>query len=153
MSMTVSDLKKVIEIDVPEIKIEELDDLTIRFINSSGEEVLVDDAGSLDIVDSDLGDDVIESYFVFIARGLGDTDLSYGKLKSVLDDSKDDAKVRLLRELHSIPSSQGMTTPIQSASLSIRILESVNQRGDKVKEGLLLLRDFVLSSSSSSSSL
>jgi hypothetical protein len=152
--MTVSELKEVVEIDVSGIEIKDLDEFTITFVDSSGNETNIDDCGTYDVIKSTICGDTHDEYFVFIARGLGENELTYGHLNDVLNDADDNSVVHLLMELQSIPPVSGSIISIESAVLDVTILEAVSEGGNKIKRGVLTLRDTppICSSSSSSSS-
>ena len=156
MPMTVGQLKSIVSIDVPGITITDLNEFTIVYIDSLGKETPIDDSGTLDVINSSICGDTLVTYFVFIAKGVGESTLTYGNLKTVLDDNPNDADyVYLLTKLQSIPPADGTITPIESAVLDITRLAAVSEGGNEQTKGVLTLSDIPFppcSSSSSSSS-
>ena len=155
MPMTVGELKEIVNIDVPGITITDLNQFTIVYVDSLGKETPIDDSGTLDVISSRICGDTLETYFVFIAKGVGENTLTYGNLKTVLDNTTDDTDfVYLLTQLQSIPPEDGTITPIESAVLDITRLAAVSEGGTETTKGVLTLSDvpFPPCSSSSSSS-
>lgn len=155
MSMTVGQLKSVVNIDVSGITITDLNEFTIVYVDSLGVETPIDDSGTLDVINSSICGDTLQTYFVFIAKGVGESTLTYGNLKTVLDNTINDSDlVYLLTQLQSIPPSDGTIIPIESAVLDITRLAAVSEGGTETTKGVLTLSDvpFPPCSSSSSSS-
>jgi hypothetical protein len=152
MPMTVSELKEIVSIDITGITIDDLDSLTITYVDSLGDSTNVDDAGDYEVIDSKICGDTIDSKFVFIARGLGSNVLTYGNLQKVLNEADDTDLVYFLTNLQTLPSSAGSVKPVEGASLNIVRLSSVSDGGAQTSQGELILREVALPCSSSSSS-
>lgn len=152
MTMNVSELKEIINIDISDVTIEDISNFTIVFEESGGTITTVDDAGNYDIISSTICEDIIDSNFVFVARGLG-LEIKYQKLKEVLEETDGSELVYFLKKLKSIPSNEGTMKSVESARLEIRKLNSVIG-GEDSTVGVLTLKDTppICSSSSSSSS-
>ena len=155
MPMTVAELKEVVNIDITGVTITDLNNFTIVFVDSGGVVTNIDNTGSYDVINSTICGDTMESYFVFIAQGLGENTLTYGTLKTVLDAANDTDYVYLLAQLQSIPPTEGTIVTVESAVLNITRLTSVSTGGSEVSTGVLTLSDIPAppcpSSSSSSS--
>ena len=152
MPMTVAELKEVVNVDITGVTIDDLNEFTITFIDSGGIEYNVDDCGTYDIINSTLCGDDMNSYFVFVAKGLGSNELTYGHLKIVLDESDDADLAYFLLQLQTLPASSGTVKAVEGARLEITRLTSVNEGGELTSSGVLTLSEIPLPCSSSSSS-